>query len=524
MGLVKLFEDTPFKGVSSLTGKYMKKFLSFLITSLLLLTANQIFAVEIKVQGTGKASIINFDVSAARAQQDEKANKASNKNQSESKSNKQIKQAIKQADKRKKQDTELRGSIRTAVVKEAQKNALQNAINILLDRTLGAGANKDASVRNKLDEIYSQEDVYVLDKQFAGDVLDSDYIAKVSLTVDETAFRELISDMGIALNTQKVRQSAILVVMDEFFAEPSHLKPTPSREVITSTVTKEQKNVKRANAKASQDDIEVSYGEFSDLSTKDSEFNQRIIEYASAKPIAENLNYTQPALVNAFTTYDIRSLDNDVFKSRFFKGKAISADKLSNSEELNSYVEFARTQAKADFFAIGVSYITDDGINSNTGKNMATGNVFVKIYSTQDGEVIASGSLSEIASSTSADGARVNVANKIGNELGEVLSKKIQDYWKKRTMYGQEYIIKIMGKFLPMERITLNKAISQTEGVEQSKLRTSDDTYCEYTVTYNGEDSIADAIFMNLAESRLADKFSKYDYKVSGNNVTFKPI
>lgn len=502
----------------------MNKFFSFLLSSLLLLTASQLLAVEIKVQGTGKASITGVDIEAARSNQDAKANKASHKKQSEAKADKQIKQAIKQADKRKAQDAALSGSVRMAVVKEAQQNAFQNALNTLLDRTLGAGASKDANVRNKFDDIASQEEVYVLDKQFTGDVQNTDYIAKVTLTVDETAFRELVSDLGIALNTQKIRQSAILVVMDEFFAEPSHMKPAPTREVTTSASTKEQKNISKTKAKASDENISVSYGEFSDLSTKDSEFYQRIVEYATAAPVAENLNYTQPALVNAFTTYDIRSLDNDVFKSKFFKGQSITADKLSNSEELAKYVDFARTQAKADFFAIGVSYITDDGKNANTGRNMASGNVFVKIYSTQDGEVIASGSLSEIAAGNSADGARVNVANKIGNELGELLSKKIQDYWKKRSMYGQEYVIEIMGKFLPMERIALNKAISQTEGVEQSKLRVSDDTHCEYTVNYNGEDSVADAIFMNLAESRLADKFSKYDYQVSGNHVTFKPI
>lgn len=502
----------------------MNKFFSFILSMILFITASQLWAVEIKVQGTGKASITGFDIEVVRLVQDAKANNASHKNQSEAKRDKQIRQAIKQADKRKEQDVALSSSVRISVVKEAQQSAIQNALNILLDRTLGVGASKDANVRNKIDDIVSQEDVYVLDKQFTGDIQNNDYVAKVSLTIDETAFRELVSDMGIALNTQKIRQSAILVVMDEFFAEPSHMKPAPTKEITTSASTREQKNVQTAAVYGADKNIALAYGQFSDLSTKDSEFYQRIVEYATAYPVAENLNYTQPALINAFTTYDIRSLDNDIFKSKFFKGKTITADKLSNSEELSKYVDFARTQAKADFFAIGVSYITDDGKNTNTGRNMASGNVFVKIYSTQDGEVIASGSLSEIAAGNSADGARVNVANKIGNELGEVLSKKIQDYWKKRSMYGQEYIIDVIGKFLPMERIALNKVISQTEGVEQSKLRVADDAHCEYTVNYNGEDSIADAIFMNLAESHLADKFSKYDYKVSGNHVTFKPI
>ena len=125
------------------------------------------------------------------------------------------------------------------------------------------------------------------------------------------------------------------------------------------------------------------------------------------------------------------------------KVNTISSDKLANSAELAKYVEAARKDAKADFFAIGVSYITDNGKNENTGRNTCDGNVFVKVYSTVDGEVIASGTFTETASGNSADQARSAVAKKIGNELGEVLSKKIQDYWKRRMMYGSEYIVQI---------------------------------------------------------------------------------
>ena len=89
-------------------------------------------------------------------------------------------------------------------------------------------------------------------------------------------------------------------------------------------------------------------------------------------------------IVNAFSTYDIRVIDNDIFKSKFFKGQYVTSDKLSNSEVLANYVNYAKTNAKADFFAIGVSYITDNGKNPNTGKYTCDGNVFVKIYSTQE--------------------------------------------------------------------------------------------------------------------------------------------
>lgn len=462
-----------------------------------------ICAVEIKVVGTGKVPITGYDIAGVRDSQDEKLSKKSqkDKNKSEKKSDKKIKEAIEQSNKRAAQDEELAGNVRGAVIKEAQKKAVSNAINILIDRVLGANASKNPKVVEKIDEINSQSDIFIIDQDFSGEIVDNDYVAKATLTIDETSFREIISDMGVAINTQKVRQKAILVVLDEFFrTEKEEIIPTKATQTVLNR-----------------------YGEFSDMAGKEEEFIQTVVEFAPKNPAVENLNYTQPALVDAFITYDIRSIDNDIFKSKFFKDKPVTADKLSNSEELANYVKFAKNQAKADYFAIGVSYITDTGINNSTGKNNATGTVFLKIYSTHDSEVIASGSFSEFASGSSADQARANVARKIGNELGKTLSKKIQDYWKKRTMYGSEYVVQFVGDLAPMERIIISKAIKSVEGVSAVNLRTTDQKKIEYVVTYSGEDELADSIFLNISETKLADKFSKYDYKISGNVITFIP-
>lgn len=501
------------------------------------LCSSIVYAVETKVIGIGKANITGYDIESVRQEQDKKESTKAQKNKSETKKDKEIKKAIEQSTKRKEQDSSLGDSVRIAVVNEAQNNAIKNALSILIDRTLGADASKNSKIQNKFEDLLSQSDAYILDKEFSGEVRDNEYISKATLTIDETAFRELLSDMGVALNTQKVRQSAILIVLDEFFAAPSDLNSTaPTKESTTylKDVEINQKNKTNMNVKAGDTVIygkeervvsaSANYGEFSDFSGKEKEFFQKIIEYSPKEPKAQNLNYTQPALVSAFNTYDIRAIDNDIFKSKFFKGKPITADKLSNSEELASYVDFAKDTAKTDFFAIGVSYITDDGINKNTGKNMTTGNVFVKIYSTQDGEIIASGSFTEISSGNSSDQARVNVANKIGKELGETLAKKIQDYWKKRSMYGSEYIVQIYGPFLPADRIRINKAVKETVGVDSSSIRNSDSQKCEYVVTYSGSEPIGDSIFLKLTESTLADKFSNYDYKMNGNNIVFSPI
>lgn len=550
-------------------------------------------AVEIKIEGRGSAPLTGYDIKEVRKQQDTKMNKKSKNSDFEVVQTQQIKEASRQAETRKKQDERLSNAVRRAVVVEAQDNALKAGINILIDRTLGANASKKAEVQEKFDEIVSQSSTYILDQSFSGEIEDNNYVAKAYLTIDETEFRALLSDLGVALNTQNVRAHSIMIVLDEFFARPSDLtKNVLTKEVTTYKYDYDEKlkdtekasassyanakgsgassNTYNVNLKskgnynagisagygnaygaggysgsasgshnnsykasgsnsnkynyAASSGAKASYGHFVDYGKKENEFFQNIKEYDVLSPKAENLNFTQPALQDAFVMYDIRALDNDIFKSKYFKGKPITSDKLANSAELANYVEAARKDAKADFFAIGVSYITDNGKNENTGKNTCDGNVFVKVYSTVDGELIAAGTFTETAAGNSADQARSAVAKKIGNELGEVLSKKIQDYWKRRMMYGSEYVVLIKGNFMPVERIALNKAIQNVDGIKNINLRTSDSTQAEFTVNYSGQENVADAIFMKLYESNLSNKFQNYDYKITGNQIIFSPI
>ncbi len=550
-------------------------------------------AVEIKIEGKGYAPLTGYDIKTVRYKQDSKMNKKSKNSDYEVLQTQQIKEASRQAETRKKQDERLSNAVRRQVVVEAQENALKAGINILIDRTLGAGSSEKPEIKEKFDDILSQSSSYILDQNYTGEVEDNNYVAKVYLTVDETEFRTLLSDLGVALNTQTVRAHSIMIILDEFFARPSDLtKNVMTKEVTTYKYGYDEKLKDNEQASASSyssakgsgnssnsynvnskskgnyngslsagysgvyggggysayaggshnnsyrgsgsnsnrysysksSGDKASYGHFVDYSKNENEFFQNIKEYDVLSPKAENLNFTQPALQDAFVTYDIRALDNDIFKSKYFKGQPVTSDKLANSAELAKYVEAARKDAKADFFAIGVSYITDNGKNENTGRNTCDGNVFVKVYSTVDGEVIASGTFTETASGNSADQARSAVAKKIGNELGEVLSKKIQDYWKRRMMYGTEYVVQIKGSFLPVERITLNKAIQNVDGIKNVSLRSSDSTHAEFTVNYSGQDSVADAIFMKLYESNLSNKFKTYDYKINGNQIIFSPI
>lgn len=137
--------------------------------------------------------------------------------------NQQINEAIRQAKIRKKQDEKLSAASRAAVVEEAQQNALQAGIKLLVDRTLGASASNKPEVQEKFEDIISQSSTYILDEDYQGEVIDSDYVARAYLTIDETAFRELLSDLGVAINTANIRSNTIMIILDEFFTRPSDL-------------------------------------------------------------------------------------------------------------------------------------------------------------------------------------------------------------------------------------------------------------------------------------------------------------
>ena len=137
----------------------------------------------------------------------------------------------------------------------AKKEALKNAITIAINRILGADAIKDPRVQEKFDEILSQLSTYKIKQTETARREDAYYVLNTVLIIDETKFRRLISDMGIAINTNTVRSSAIMTLLDEFFTTPTALEnPAPLREITVY-----------------QHDVDSSYKEGEKLSTKNKE-------------------------------------------------------------------------------------------------------------------------------------------------------------------------------------------------------------------------------------------------------------
>ena len=338
------------------------------------------------------------------------------------------------------------------VQSKAQQEALRSAIVVALDRVMGQGASMNPAVQEKMGYLLSQLSIYKI-KQADTPRREADrYVISTLLTIDDAKFRKLLSDAGIASGTATVRASAILTVMDEFFTTPSDLNnPLPLKEVTVYKYDRDASSNARESlsAKASASGSlsarggesgsvsnahystggaidssarqkgQLNYSQSSSASDSEHAFFQNIKEWQPKNSGPAKESYTAGALGDAFRTYDIRSLSNDLFRSKYFGNQAITIEKLENSQDLAKYVKFAKADAKADFFAVGTSVIVDRGVSSGTGRNTCDGMVVVKVYSTTDGETIASSALTESASGNSPDQCRANVAKKAGLSLGE---------------------------------------------------------------------------------------------------------
>ena len=149
--------------------------------------------------------------------------------------------------------------------------------------------------------------------------------------------------------------------------------------------------------------------------------------------------------------------------------------------------------------------------------------VVVKVYSTTDGETIASSALTESASGNSPDQCRASVAKKVGLGLGSTIASQIQDYWKTRQMYGTEYVLLVFGDMPTMARVQLTNVLKQVQGVQNVKLRASEAGKAEFVLNYGGSGQLGDEIFMKLADSPLSARFANYESDLEANQIILHP-
>ncbi len=249
----------------------------------------------------------------------------------------------------------------------------------------------------------------------------------------------------------------------------------------------------------------------------DDQFYMKLVKYQPQGGSPEKTSQAYNAFVGQLQDYDLRVLDNDVFRSKHFKDKPLTLQQLQDGAELARYVEFARGEANADFFMVGTSIIIDAGKNASTGDLECTGVVSLKTYSTVDGESIASETFSEASTGRNINDCAANLAKKIADIGGPVIGARIQDYWKRRSTYGREYTLTLVGDGLPlMVKTAFTRALKSVPGVESDVQRASTATRLQVIVTYKGSDPLDQAIAAGLASNAA---FSTLDAQTNGDQV-----
>ena len=245
---------------------------------------------------------------------------------------------------------------------------------------------------------------------------------------------------------------------------------------------------------------------------------KKLVKYQPQNTSPEKSSQTYNALMGQLQDYDLRVVDNDLFRSKYFKSKPVTIEQMQNSEDLAKYVGYAKKEANADFFMVGTSIIIDQGRNASTGETECTGVATVKTYSTVNGESIASETISETSAGRNVNDCAGNLAKKLAAVGGPIIGAKVQEYWKKRSTYGREFVLTLTGSPLSlMVKTAFTKTLKTVSGVEGSVQRAATDKEMQIVVTYKGADPLDQALAEALSSN---PNFATLDSITDGNQIT----
>lgn len=424
-----------------------------------------------------------------------------------------------------------------SVTAVATENAKRSAVMRAIEKVLGVDATKNPKVMEKFDAIFSQYSTFRISENSNPSKIGNEYKIELTLKFDDLKFRQLLLDQGVSVNNSNVRGNTILVILDEYFTSPSNIRQ-PLRELVSFTQNKtnlyaesdksksehkEMEAVKDRDgmAKRGSMDKDVRIHDVKAKSTDNVSF-KKLVEYQPTNVGADKQrNDSYNKLKDLFQQYDLKILDNGMFRSAYLGNKSMTFKDMESSPELVKYVAYARDKAKADFFTAGTTVIFNEGQVAGTGGQYScTGVISVKTFSTVNSEDIASDTVSSQAVGTNPDDCRAQVAQKLASTIGSNISAKIQDYYKRRQMYGQEYTLTFTGVSFQMSEV-LFETLRSTEGFQDIKERGLNGDKYEVVVTYKGSTPLPRALYRTIMKNpSLASMIgANFNPKIEGQSV-----
>lgn len=514
-------------------------------------------AVEIEVSGEYKMSLTGYDIKYVRNMQDSKMKKKAQNSNFEVLQTQQTKEAIRQVKTRNKLNKDLsQAAFDSDKITEAEELAKADAIREAIKMVKGEEVfNQYPETENKLNDIVKSASTYVLEEDYdASEMIanSNQYISRVHLVIDKTKFENLLTKKEIkSCYNAQINNRTILVFMDEFWAAPSNLnQKTATKEVVTYKYDKDQSEVDKEAYKSASSTQSASsskgaysngygsagyagksgyssksgtsYGRSNEYKNKESVFFQHLTEYAPNFPKAQGMNATQRKFGATLKSCGIEYKNSDMLKSKYFKGKPITADVLKNSEQLTTFVDMVRNdpQTKAKYIAIGFSYITENGKSTQTTGYDSNGSVELVVYSTSDSSVLAEETVRAGAIGDTPDDARQRVAEKLGQKLGNSIAEQIKNSYINKKLEGEQFNIVFKGNFTLGERSLLYDALEQTQGITNLEEGYVNNTVVEYSIKYSGKKPLDVAIFGALTKCNMAGKFQE-STKKEGTNIKF---
>ncbi len=531
------------------------------IITLLLFLAINIFsaaiAEEIEVSGEYRMNLTGYDINYVRNMQDSKMKRKAHNSNFEVLQTQQTKEAIRQVKTRNKLNKDLsQAAFDSDKITEAEELAKADAIKEAIKIVKGEEVfEKYPETENKLNDIVKNASTYVLEEDFdASEMIanKNQYISRVHLVIDKAKFENLLTKKEIkSCYNAQINNRSILVFMDEFWAAPSNLnQKTATKEVTTFKYNKDESesdkeayksasSLKAASASkgayasgygsagyAGKSGVSAksgtSYGRSNEYKNKESVFYQHLTEYAPNFPKAQGMNATQRKFGATLKNCGIEYKNSDLVKSKYFKGKPITADVLRNSAQLTTFVDMVRKDpaAKADYIAIGFSYITENGKSTQSTGYDSNGNVELVVYSTADASVLAETTEHAGAIGDTPDDARQRVAESLGKKLGNVIAEQIKNSYINKKLEGEQFNIIFKGNFTLGERSLLYDALEQTQGITDLNEREANNNGVEYSIKYSGKKPLDMAIGGALTKCNMYDKFQPTPQK-SGTSIKF---
>lgn len=452
---------------------------------------------------------------------------------------------------------------------ESTAAAKRDAVVALVNKLNGPRAAEDPRVQARLDELAKQlPDASINDQSTSRDAANQ-LVTKVTIEIEDLAVRQWLSDLGIAQTT--ARSFPIMIVMDEFFTTPTD-SSKPLREVVEFTNDQSLRYREGASAQSASFAADSASGQATArVSASDSagyaaesgygreaarrdqrvnaaqsaQFRQesasgnsesashevaaealnqqtfrKLVEYQPRNVGPDSNNYTLRAVLRETSKYDLAIRDADLFRSKYFRGKPLTMDELLNGGSLAQFAQAARDE-QTDYLMVGNTIILDNGRSATTGQYVCDGVVSLKTYATEDAKVIAAESRSESASGNTPDQCRANVANKLGTYAVGVVGHSVNEYWKKRELYGREYVVvlkSLLGNLSDDAKDAFAEALEGMPGLAGKLVeRRATRGELEMVFTYKGEAEVRRVLRKALkAEPTLAQAGTT----TSGDRIT----